>query len=68
MSRKKTKYKTNFLLPKNNFWVGLGSILNIAGSYFNYNYSKTAQEADYRAIYSDWKNIGDDLKISMENF
>ena len=40
MKKRKTIFKTDFLLPKNNFFVGLGSVLNIAGSYFDYNYSK----------------------------
>lgn len=60
--------KTDFLLPKNNFLVGLGSILNIAGSYFDYNTSKTSEEADLKALISDWLNVGNDLKNSKRKF
>ncbi|WP_026776561.1 hypothetical protein [Polaribacter sp. Hel_I_88] len=68
MKKRNIKYGTNHLLPKNNFWVGMGSILNLAGSYFDYNYSKTEKEADFKAIMSDWENIGDDIKKSKEKF
>jgi hypothetical protein len=69
MKKRSIKYKTDHLLPKNNFWVGLGSILNIAGSYFDYNYSKSGYEADLKALMSDWENIGEDIcnsKITFE--
>ena len=62
MNKKKANYRTDFLLPKNNFLVGLGSVLNIAGAYFNYNYSKSEKDADYKAMYSDWKNVGVKIK------
>lgn len=68
MKKRKTIFKTDFLLPKNNFFVGLGSVLNIAGSYFDYNYSKSAAEADRKALVSDWANVGDDFKSAKEVF
>lgn len=68
MNKKKIKYRTNFLLPKNDFLVGLGNVLNISGSYFDYNYSKSEKEADYKAIFSDWENIGEDIRKSKEQF
>lgn len=68
MNKKKAKYRTDFLLPKNNFLVGLGSVLNIAGTYFTYNNSKSEKEADSKALYSDWKNIGNDFRLSKRKF
>lgn len=68
MNKRRLKYKTNFLLPKNDFLVGLGSVLNIAGSYFEYNYSESEKEADLKAMYSDWENIGNDIRKSTEKF
>ena len=64
----KTKYRTTFLLPKNNFWVGFGSVLNIAGSYFDYNYSNSDVDADKKALFSDWFMVGEDFKKSKEKF
>ena len=66
MNKKKANYRTDVWLPKNNFLVGLGSVLNIAGAYFNYNYSKSEKDADYKAMYSDWKNVGEDFKVSKK--
>lgn len=68
MNKKKAKYRTDFLLPKNNFLVGLGSVLNIAGAYFTYNNSKSEKEADSKALYSDWKKIGNDFRLSKRKF
>ena len=64
----KNEHRTNFLFPKDSFISGMGSVLNIAGNYFDYNYSKTAKEADLRALKSDWKNVGDDIAASIKKF
>lgn len=61
-------YSTDFLLPKNNFLVGLGSVLNLSEAYFEYNYSKSDIEADFKALYSDWQNIGNDIEKSTRKF
>lgn len=68
MKKRKNIYRTNFLSPKNNFLVGLGSVLNIAGSYFDYNYSKSGAEADRKALISDWMNVGEDIKSAKKAF
>lgn len=66
MKKDKIKFRTDFLLPKNNFFVGLGSVLNLAGSYFEYEYSKSANEADLKALTSDWGNVGEDMRQIKE--
>ena len=58
--------KTDFLLPNNNFVRGWGSVLNLLGSYFEYNYSNSSKEADLKALESDWQNIGEDIRKSVE--
>lgn len=63
---KNQKFKTTFLLPKNSFLIGMGSILNIFGVYFTYNYSKTEQEADNKAITCDWNMVGMDFKNALK--
>ena len=65
MSKTK-KYKTGFLYGKRNAIIGAGSIFNIAGNYFEYNYSKNGREADNKAIESDWMIIGNDLKEAFK--
>ncbi len=56
------------MIPNNNFIIGLGSVLNIAGNYFDYDVSKTENEADLKALHSDWQNVGNDIKKSKEKF
>lgn len=59
--------KTIFLLPKKNFWIGLGTVLNLFGLYFAYNHSKTFEEADEQAIMCDWAIVGNDFKKALNN-
>lgn len=67
LQQEKKLNSTTFLLPKNNFLVGLGSVFNVFGKYFTYNYSKSAQEADMNAIASDWTMVGEDFKTIMND-
>jgi hypothetical protein len=39
----------------------MGSIGNIRGNYYDFNFSESPKEADYKAILSDWGTIGLDL-------
>lgn len=64
--KKIKKYRTNFLYTTLSFFVGVGSIFNIAGNYFPLNYSKNSIDADSKAIESDWGMIGQDIKKSAE--
>lgn len=68
MNNKKVKYKLRFQFPKNNFLIGLGSVLNIGGLYFENNYAKSGRLSDLKALSSDWENIGKDFKESKEIF
>lgn len=54
--------KSSTVLPSNSFWVGVGSIFNISGKYFDYNTSKTGREADVKALRRDWEMVGEDIK------
>ena len=55
------KYATDFLFASSSLLVGMGSIFNVPGNYFEYNYSKSDDEADTKAIESDWGMIGQDI-------
>lgn len=68
MENKKLKYRTDFLCPKNDFWIGMGTVLNLAGHYFEFNYSKSDRDADIKALTSDWENVGNDIRKSKESF
>jgi hypothetical protein len=43
----------------------MGSAMNIAGNYFEYNTSNSPKEADCQAILMDWKIIGEDIRKSV---
>ena len=63
---KKTIYKTNILFQRSSFLKGMGSVLNVSGNYFDFDYSESALLADAKAIKSDWCMVGQDLKNSAE--
>jgi len=68
MRRLKKLYTTYVLFPRNSFGIGLGSTFNIAGNYYKFNYSKTDQEADAKAIENDWGVIGQDLADTFKKY
>jgi len=61
MSRK--NYRTDILFPRTNALIGMGSVFNLAGNYFDFNRSISGEEADKLAILNDWGVIGDDLRF-----
>lgn len=60
MTQKKI-YKSNFLFPRTSMLHGIGSIFNVSGNYFEFDYSQSENEADYKAIENDWGVIGNDI-------
>ena len=60
------KFKTNQLFPRSSFLTGMGSVLNISGKYFDFNYSKSEAESDAKAIASDWGMVGQDLQHVLD--
>jgi len=59
------KYRTNILFPRSSAIIGIGTIINIYGNYFHFNYSKSGEEADKKAIENDWGVIGNDIRKSI---
>ena len=47
--------------------MGMGSVFNVQGRYFTFNYSHSGAIADLKALESDWGVVGQDLKISASN-
>jgi hypothetical protein len=44
---------------------GIGSVIDLAGSFHIYNKSRTPDEADKTALRNDWLAVGKDLQNSM---
>jgi len=59
--------KTDFLVSTGSFLIGAGSVINISGNYFQYNYSKSGEEADKCALYRDWRAVGQDMEKVIES-
>ena len=61
--------KTNFLLKERNFLTGVSSIFAIFGQPIDsmFNTSKSPEEADKNAIFSDWAMVGKDFKTELNN-
>ena len=56
------------LCARPSFWEGAARIFDFGGTLNHYNYSRSEEEADYRAILSDWRNVGNDLRIATNKF
>ena len=54
-----------FLFGSFNFWEGMARVLDVGGTMVVYNESPTIEEADSRALSSDWQAVGDDLRNTM---
>lgn len=63
----KKHYTTDHLFSRTNLFIGMGSIFNIAGNYFNFNTSLSNEEADQKAIESDWGVVGLDIEKAITN-
>lgn len=46
--------------------TGVASLFNIAGNFFEFNYSESESEADNKAIKRDWEIVGKDLYEAIE--
>ncbi|KAF2515079.1 hypothetical protein E0W68_13130 [Flavobacterium salilacus subsp. salilacus] len=68
MEKVKVKLETGFLYSKCSFLRGIGSVFNLPGNYYDFDYSDTENEADKKALYSDWENVGADIKTAREKF
>ena len=61
-------FRSDFLFPDTDFITGMGSVLNIAGSYFEFDTSKSENIADQKALRSDWGVIGQDIREALSKY
>jgi len=54
-----------FAIPR--FIFGLSRTLDVGATFNSYNTSKTPSEADWKAIYNDWKTVGEDIQFAIKN-
>lgn len=60
--------RTTFLFAIPNFISGCARLLDIGGVYDIYNESRDGNAADARAVYSDFRMVGQDLQWAMETY
>lgn len=58
---RKNFYRTDNLFPRGSFLIGIGSILGIFFPYYTFNYSESDNDADIRAMESDFGVVGNDM-------
>ena len=57
---------TDFLFAHPSFLGGMAQAMDLGGTLFLFNNSRTPEEADLRAMKSDWITVGDDIRAAME--
>lgn len=62
-----TEKRTSYFLKERGFFTGFSSILSLFGNSNMFNISESGEEADKKALRSDWEMIGQDFKKSMRN-
>ena len=60
--------KTTFFFAIPTFFSGCARLLDLGGVYDFYNESQDESVADARALYSDFRMVGQDLQQAMELF
>ncbi len=56
----------NSLFAQPSFLSGAARVLDLGGTFDEYNSSDTPEEADARALWGDWKVVGENLGIAIE--
>jgi hypothetical protein len=62
------KLKSDFLVAAPSFASGAGRLLDWYGLYDSYNVSRDGREADTKAMFADWRMVGEDLNDAMVEF
>ena len=56
---------TGFLFADPSFLGGVAASVDMGGTLVEYNQSQTGQEADYRAMASDWAAVGCEISVAL---
>ncbi len=64
--RKHKILTTGFLFGTPSFLSGFGTAINLAGNFYEFNFSETGFEADEMAIANDFKMVGQDFFSVIE--
>jgi hypothetical protein len=62
----KYSFCTDSLFARPSFVSGAARVLDMGGTFDEYNSSETSDEADARALWGDWAVVGEDMRIAIE--
>jgi len=62
------RVKSDFLVSSPSFASGAARLFDWYGVYDSYNRSRNGQEADAKAMFSDWRLVGQDINDAMVEF
>ena len=62
------KVKSDFLFAQPSFASGAARVFDLFGQFDEYNRSETPEEADAKAIASDWMVVGQDICEAIEQY
>lgn len=62
------KLKSDFLVAAPSFASGAGRLLDWYGLYDLYNISRSGHEPDTKAMFADWRMVGQDIHDAMVEF
>ncbi len=57
--------RSSLVYARPSFLRGIARIFDVTGSLNEYNTSPTSEQADYRALESDWRVVGEDIQEAM---
>lgn len=52
---------SDFLFARGGYLVGFGRLVDLGGVFAAYNISRTGTAADAKALYADWRAVGNDI-------
>jgi hypothetical protein len=55
------------LYARPSFWEGMARLIDVRGILNEYNYSHTEEDTDFKAILSDWENVGLDILVAIDH-
>lgn len=59
---------STFLFAEPSFTEGIARVVDLGGALNVYNSSASPEEADWLAIFADWRAVGEDLNDRMVEF
>lgn len=60
--------RTDFLFAMPSWLSGAARVLDLAGQFDEYNESASVAEADKKALFADWRIVGESLVSAMNAF